>query len=162
MQYLLVNFHILNRPAITVRIGQQLDHTSTQSHTCTSIHSLTHSHAHSPAHSHPFTNSLTSHFTHSHPFMTTVCHSVCMQVPLTSPCHSHTHSITHSLTHSHPLIQTISLSLVHIQYLSSFLFSRTAAASVLVLLVAVRERLSRDLHRPDVSDRPVLYNVQHY
>ena len=108
MQYLLVNFHIWNRPAITVRIGQQLDHTSTQSHTCTSIHSLTHSlthplthihslthshpFTHSPAHSHPFTNSLIS-FTHSHPFTHTLT-----QYPLTL---SFTHSLTHSLISTH-------------------------------------------------------------
>ena len=68
----------------------------------TSIHSLIHSLTHSPTHIHSLTNSPTHSPTHS----------------LT---HSFTNSLTHPLTHSHLLIQTISLSLGHIQYLSNIL-----------------------------------------
>ena len=66
MQYLLVNFYIWSRPALTVRIGQQLDHTYTLMHSVTHTHSHAH---HSFTLTHSLTHSahlLTHSLTHTH------------------------------------------------------------------------------------------------
>ena len=79
MQYLLVNFYIWSRPALTVRIGQQLDHTYTLMHSVTHTHSHAHSFTHSFTHTHthtPFTYSLTHSLTHIHSFKPFLCHSL--------------------------------------------------------------------------------------
>ena len=75
MQYLLVNFYIWSRQAITVRIGQQLDHTSTLMHSVWMVHTHTHMH-------------IQSLMTHS------LTHTV-----TNSLGHSDIHALTHSLTH---------------------------------------------------------------